>query len=68
MSNSAKKEYLFEIRKRYYLAGKLEGKVFKYSDSWTLKVLPLKGTHMGTTAPFSLKHWVGYLSAGFYLN
>jgi MEMO1 family protein len=49
-------------------AGKLEGKVFKYSDSWTLKVLPLKGTHMGTTAPFSLKHWVGYLSAGFYLN
>jgi len=48
--------------------GKIIGKVFKYSDSWTLKVLPLKGTHMGTTAPFSLKHWVGYLSAGFYLK
>ena len=23
---------------------------------------------MGTTAPFSLKHWVGYLSAAFYLK
>lgn len=51
------------------LMGKsLEGKVLAYSDSWTNGVIPLKGTHMGITAPFSLKHWVGYLSAGFWLK
>ena len=47
---------------------KPEGKVFKYSDTWTEGVLPVKGTQMGTTAPFSLKHWVGFLSAGFYIR
>lgn len=47
---------------------KLTGKVFKYSDTWTGGVLPVKGTNMGITAPYSLKHWVGFLSAGFYLK
>ena len=47
---------------------KLTGKVFKYSDTWTEGVLPVKGTRMGITAPYSLKHWVGFLSAGFYLK
>ena len=47
---------------------KLSGKVFKYSDTWTGGVLPVKGTSMGITAPYSLKHWVGFLSAGFYLE
>ena len=47
---------------------KLIGKVFKYSDTWSEGVLPIKGTDMGITAPFSLKHWVGFLSAGFYLQ
>ena len=47
---------------------KLSGKVFKYSDTWTGGVLPEKGTSMGITAPYSLKHWVGFLSAGFYLE
>ena len=46
----------------------LNGKVFSYSDSWTEKPLPVYGTHMGTTAPFSLKHWCGYVSAGFYVE
>jgi Predicted dioxygenase len=46
----------------------LSGNAVLYSDSWTNGVIPLKGTHMGITAPFSLKHWVGYLSAGFYLK
>lgn len=46
----------------------LSGKLFKYSDSWTEKTLPIYGTHMGTTAPFSLKHWCGYVSAGIYVN
>lgn len=47
---------------------KLTGKVFKYSDTWTEGVLPVKGTKMGITAPYSLKHWVGFLSAGFYME
>ncbi len=46
----------------------ISGKIFKYSDTWTGKVLSIKNTHLGLTAPFSLKHWVGFLSAGFYLN
>jgi len=48
--------------------GNVNGKVFKYSDTFTEGVLPVKGTTLGTTAPFSLKHWVGFLSAGFYIN
>jgi hypothetical protein len=47
---------------------KLTGKVFEYSDTWTEGVLPVKGTEMGITAPYSLKHWVGFFSAGFYLK
>lgn len=47
---------------------KLSGKVFKYSDTWTEGVLPVKGTMMGITAPYSLRHWVGFFSAGFYLD
>lgn len=47
---------------------KITGEIFKYSDTWTEKVLPIKNTHLGLTAPFSLKHWVGFLSAGFYLK
>ena len=46
----------------------IAGTLFKYSDTWTEKVLPVKNTHLGLTAPFSLKHWVGFLSAGFYLQ
>jgi len=47
---------------------KLNGKVFKYSDTWTGGVLPVKGTMMGITASYSLRHWVGFFSAGFYLE
>ncbi len=39
-----------------------------YSDTWTEKVLPLYNTSMGTTAPFSLKHWVGWGSIAFVLH
>lgn len=46
----------------------LNGKLLKYSDTWTEKTLPVYGTHMGTTAPFSLKHWCGFLSAGLYVK
>ena len=47
---------------------KITGKVFKYSDTWTGGVMPVKGTGMGITAPYSLHHWVGFFSAGFYLE
>lgn len=46
----------------------LRGRLLKYSDTWTEKPLPVYGTHMGTTAPFSLEHWCGFLSAGLYVN
>ena len=47
---------------------KLTGDLYKYSDTWTEGVIPIKHTNLGTTAPFSLKHWCGWLSAGFYLK
>ena len=47
---------------------KLNGEIFRYSDTWTEGVIPIKHTNLGTTAPFSLKHWCGFLSAGFYLK
>jgi MEMO1 family protein len=46
----------------------LKGKILRYSDTWTEGVIPIKHTNMGLTAPFSLKHWVGHISVGFYLN
>jgi len=46
----------------------LKGRIVRQSDSYTGGVIPLHGTGMGTTAPFSLKHWVGYLSAAFYVK
>ncbi|MBA4312125.1 MAG: AmmeMemoRadiSam system protein B [Chlorobiaceae bacterium] len=44
----------------------LTGELLRYSDTFTEGVLPVKGTQMGITAPFSLKHWCGFLSAAFY--
>jgi len=49
-------------------AGRLSGVLLKYSDTWTGKVLPFQSSHMGLTAPFSLKHWVGFFSAGLTLQ
>lgn len=46
----------------------IEGKLFKYSDTKTEGVLPIQCTHLGTTAPVSYQHWVGFFSAGFYLK
>jgi AmmeMemoRadiSam system protein B len=50
------------------LACGLKGNVLRYSDTYSDGVIPLKGAGLGTTAPFSLKHWVGFFSAGFYLD
>lgn len=46
----------------------LTGKVFEYSDTFTGGVLPFKESTMGITAPYSLKHWCGIFSAGFYIK
>jgi AmmeMemoRadiSam system protein B len=46
----------------------LGGKLLRYSDTFTEGVLPLHGTTLGITAPFSLQHWVGFGSVAFYLD
>lgn len=48
--------------------GTLHGKVFKYSDTFTEKVLPFKNSGMGITAVFSYKHWCGWFTEGIYLK
>ncbi len=47
---------------------KLAGTLFKYSDTYSEGVLPLTKTGMGTTAPFSLRHWVSFCTIGYYLE
>ncbi len=47
---------------------KIFGKLFKYSDTFTEKVLPVKTTGMGLTAVFSYKHWCGWFTEGIYLK
>jgi len=48
--------------------GKMNGRLFRYSDTYSEGVLPLVKTGMGTTAPFSLRHWVSFCSIGYYLD
>ncbi len=47
---------------------KIDGRLFRFSDTYSEGVLPLKKTGMGTTAPFSLRHWVSFFSLGYYLK
>jgi AmmeMemoRadiSam system protein B len=47
---------------------KISGKLFGFSDTYSESVLPLKKTGMGTTAPFSLRHWVSFFSIGYYVE
>ncbi len=58
---------LDSIIKKVY-AKPLVGKLIRYSDTYSDGVLPLKKLGIGTTAPFSLKHWVGFFSMVFYYN
>ncbi len=46
----------------------LRGQLLRYADTYTDGVLPIKGTGMGTTAPFSLRHWVGFFSIAYSLR
>ncbi|MCX6169771.1 MAG: AmmeMemoRadiSam system protein B [Ignavibacteriales bacterium] len=48
--------------------GALNGKLFKYSDTFTEKVLPVKNTSMGLTAVFSYRHWCGWFTEGLYME
>jgi AmmeMemoRadiSam system protein B len=45
---------------RTLLKKDLVGIPVRYADSYSLGVLPIPPIGIGTTAPFSLKHWVGY--------
>jgi AmmeMemoRadiSam system protein B len=47
---------------------KISGLLFRYSDTYSEGALPLKKTGLGTTAPFSLRHWVSFCSIGYYLR
>jgi len=47
---------------------KISGLLFRYSDTYSEGVLPVPKTGMGTTAPFSLRHWVSFCSIGYYLD
>ena len=47
---------------------RLLGKIFQFSDTYTGGVLPLKKVGLGITAPFSLKHWVSFFSAGYFIK
>ncbi len=47
---------------------KINGQLFRFSDTYSEGVLPLKKTGMGTTAPFSLRHWVSFFSIGYYIQ
>jgi len=46
----------------------IKGKLYNYSDTFTEKVLPVKNTSMGLTAPFSYRHWCGWFTLGLYQN
>jgi len=46
----------------------ISGLLFRYSDTYSEGALPLTKTGMGTTAPFSLRHWVSFSSIGYYLD
>ena len=47
---------------------KIAGRLFRYSDTYSEGALPLTKLGMGTTAPFSLRHWVSFCSVGFYMQ
>jgi AmmeMemoRadiSam system protein B len=47
---------------------KINGTLFRYSDTYSEGALPLTKLGMGTTAPFSLRHWVSFCSIGYYLE
>ena len=61
---------LFTVQKLVHTltARNLVGTLLRYSDTYSDGVLPLTKTGMGITAPFSLKHWVGFFSATYTIR
>jgi AmmeMemoRadiSam system protein B len=59
---------LVKVTAKVHGSRHLIGSLFGYSDTYSRGVIPLKKTGHGITAPFSLKHWVGFFSAGYYLE
>ncbi len=47
---------------------RLIGKILQFSDTYTGGVVPLTKVGLGITAPFSLKHWVSFFSAGYFIQ
>lgn len=45
----------------------MNGQVLRYADTYSNGPIPLRKTGFGVTAPFSLRHWVGHLSVGYWL-
>ncbi|RLE16908.1 MAG: AmmeMemoRadiSam system protein B [Acidobacteria bacterium] len=46
----------------------MTGHVLRYADTYSNGPIPLRKTGFGVTAPFSLQHWVGHLSMGYWLG
>jgi len=61
---------LLAARKTIALAAgkKIRGTLFRYSDTYSEGALPLPKLGMGTTGPFSLRHWVSFCSIGYYFE
>ncbi len=46
----------------------VRGELIRFSDTYSEGVLPLTKIGLGTTAPFSLRHWVSFCSIAYYLD
>ncbi len=46
----------------------MTGQVLRYADTYSNGPIPLRKNGFGVTAPFSLQHWVGHLSMGYWLT
>ncbi len=46
----------------------VRGQLIRFSDTYSEGVLPLTKIGLGTTAPFSLRHWVSFCSIAYYLE
>ncbi len=49
-------------------SAQLHGTFLRYSDSYSAGPIPLRKMGFGVTAPFSLDHWVGHLSMGYWMT
>ena len=50
---------------RLALNRRIRGRLLRFADTYGEGVIPLRGAGMGTTASFSLRHWVSFFSIGY---